>query len=333
MSRCRTTPLARALIIDAELPRAELLLRDEPLLPHFSFNIRCGDSLVQEIGEMNLAQIRAEFSGVPRPLKARVTRLKTEKLKFFNNDDTCRYRSTEELEHEELQLFLALVDTHAQYIKQEIDDLQQLIDGPKAQQMLLDGTVEARVAHQLELQATEWQKQIDALTQDHDRAIKARDALVREQGGFFCLGHRLCRNLHRRKGRIRYRHRQPAVCPTGKHRPSRNQRQKDVQSKTRPLRVSGFSALLRLPTPKGHQTRQSIRRRLSQTGCQKRSLHLLLLSRALPPQSERDFFASLPPIRGSMSTTVKTFRSSPSSTATSSRLSTTKCAAPSPPPM
>ena len=167
-----------ALIIDADFPHAELHLRNEPLLPHFSFNIRPGDSLVQEIGGMNLAQIRANFSGVPPALKARVTRLSTEKLKFFNNDDTCRYRSEKELEHAELQLFRELVDTHTKDIKQQIDDLQQLIDGPKERQMLLDGTIEERVARQLELQAMEWQEQIDALTQNHDRLTEARDALV-----------------------------------------------------------------------------------------------------------------------------------------------------------
>ena len=206
-----------SLIIDADLPHAELHVREEPLLPHFSFNIRCGDSLVQEIGGMNLAQIRTEFSGVSRPLKARVTRLKTEKLKFFNNDPTCRYRSETELKQEELQLFLALFDTHAQDLQQEIDDLQQLIDGPREQQMLLDGTVEARIARQLELQATEWQKQIDALTQDHIRLTDARNALVGRARLILCLGHRLRRNLHGRKGWIRYRHRQSPLCPTGEH--------------------------------------------------------------------------------------------------------------------
>ena len=107
-----------ALVIDAEFSREELHARSEPLLPHFSFNIRCGDSLVQEIGGMNLATLRDAFSGVPRALKARITRLKNEKLKFFNNDPTCRYRSEEELEHEELGLFRTLVDTHAKDIKQ-----------------------------------------------------------------------------------------------------------------------------------------------------------------------------------------------------------------------
>ena len=53
-----------ALVIDAEFSPAELHLRNEPLLPHFSFNIRCGDSLVQEIGGMNLATLRDAFIGV-----------------------------------------------------------------------------------------------------------------------------------------------------------------------------------------------------------------------------------------------------------------------------
>ena len=45
-----------ALIIDSRnFPAKNSTLQNEPLLPHFSFNIRCGDSLVQEIGGMNLA--------------------------------------------------------------------------------------------------------------------------------------------------------------------------------------------------------------------------------------------------------------------------------------
>ena len=167
-----------ALIIDADIPRAELQVRNEPLLPHFSFNIRCGDSLVQEIGGMNLAQIRADFSGIPRSLKARTTRLKNEKLKFFNNDRTCRYKSEQELKHEELNLFRDLVDTHVADINKQIDDLQELIDGPRAQQIRLDGTIEERTAHQFELEATEWRKQIEALTIDYDRLVEARGALA-----------------------------------------------------------------------------------------------------------------------------------------------------------
>ena len=131
---------------------------------------------------MNLATRRDAFSGVPRALKARITRLKNEKLKFFNNDPTCRYRSEKELQQEELQLFRELVDTHAKDIKQQIDDLQQLIDSPQERQMRLDGTVEERTDRQLELQAMEWQQQIEALTEELDHLKEARSALVSARG-------------------------------------------------------------------------------------------------------------------------------------------------------
>ena len=166
-----------ALVIDAEFSPAALHLRNEPLLPHFSFNIRCGDSLVQEIGGINLATLRDKFSGVPRALKARITRLKNEKLKFFNNDPTCRYRSEEELLLEELGLFRALIDVRTENIKEQIDDLQQQIEGPRERQMRLDGTIEESTNRQLELQAMEWRKQIEKLTEDLNRLKEARSAL------------------------------------------------------------------------------------------------------------------------------------------------------------
>ena len=167
-----------ALIIDADIPRAELQLRIEPLLPHFSFNIRCGDGLLQEIGGMNLVQIRADFSGIPRSLKARTTRLKTEKLKFFNNDKTCRYRSKQELEQEELNLFRDLVDTHAEDVKKQIDDLKELINDLKAQQITIEGTIDETTSQKLKRQEIEWSKQIEVLTIDYDRLVEARGALA-----------------------------------------------------------------------------------------------------------------------------------------------------------
>ena len=167
-----------ALIIDADIPPAELQLRKEPLLPHFSFNIRCGDSLLQEIGGMNLVQIRADFSGIPRSLKSRTTRLKNEKLKFFNNDKTCRYRSKQELEQEELNLFRDLVDTHAEDVKKQIDDLKDLINDLKAQQMTIEGTIDETTSQKLKRQEIEWSKQIEVLTIDYDRLVEARGALA-----------------------------------------------------------------------------------------------------------------------------------------------------------
>ncbi|MGO8747718.1 MAG: Eco57I restriction-modification methylase domain-containing protein, partial [Thermoguttaceae bacterium] len=45
-----------SLIVHADYTREQLHRRRDPLLPHFSFKIRCGDSLVQEIGGLDLRQ-------------------------------------------------------------------------------------------------------------------------------------------------------------------------------------------------------------------------------------------------------------------------------------
>lgn len=171
-----------ALVIDAEFSPAELHLRNNPLLPHFSFNIRCGDSLVQEIGGMNLATLRDASSGVSSALKSRITRLKNAKLQFFNNDSNCPYRSEEELQQEELGLFRALIDDRTKNIGEKIEGLQQQIDGPRERQMRLDGTVEESIDRQLDLQAMEWRKQIETLTEDLNRLKEARNALGSARG-------------------------------------------------------------------------------------------------------------------------------------------------------
>ena len=145
---------------------------------------------------MNLATLRDAVSGVPRALKARITRLKNAKLQFFDNDPTCPYRSEKELEQEELRLFRELIDTRTTNIEEQIEGLQQRIDGPTERQMRFDGTVEERTDRQLELQAMEWQKQIETLTENPQSSQSDSQRACECKGGTFCLGYRLCRNLH-----------------------------------------------------------------------------------------------------------------------------------------
>ena len=164
-----------ALIVDAEFTREELHLRREPLLPHFTFKIRCGDSLVQEVGGINLGHLRGSHE-VPRELKARISRLKTEKLKFYNNDPTCQFRSTDQATHEELRLFRDILDARQYKIQEDIKALRRKIEGPSERQIRLDGTVEQQ-SHQMELAAAELQKQIEELQANLDHIIRARAAL------------------------------------------------------------------------------------------------------------------------------------------------------------
>ena len=167
-----------SLIIDADIPRAELQLRNEPLLPHFSFNIRCGDSLLQEIGGMNLAQVRDRFSGVSSGLKGRVTKLKNQKLKFFNNDNTRKFKTEEDVKHEESELFCDLLDERSKAIFDDIGMLQEKIRAANVQQLNLDESTETPDASQPDRETEAWRKQIEALTADRNHLVEVRGALT-----------------------------------------------------------------------------------------------------------------------------------------------------------
>ncbi len=101
------------LVIETDLAPAELKFR--PLLPNLSFKVRPGDSLVQEVGGVNLA-LRQGSGLIPPALKGRITRLKGEKLKFYNNDSSCQYRTAEQLRQAESELFRDILDARTQAI-------------------------------------------------------------------------------------------------------------------------------------------------------------------------------------------------------------------------
>ena len=151
-----------ALIIDAEFTREELHGRREPLLPHFSFKIRCGDSLVQEVGGINLGHIAASQE-IPPTLKARITALKDEKLKFYNNDTARKFHSVDALKNEEKRLFSDILAARQHTIQEEIKSLCHKIEGPSERRIRLDGTIEQK-AHQVDFDAPKNQKQIESLT-------------------------------------------------------------------------------------------------------------------------------------------------------------------------
>jgi len=164
-----------ALTVDADFTREELHVRKEPLLPHFTFKIRCGDSLVQEAGGINLSYIRGSTSISPA-LKERIARLKAEKLKFYNNDSTCKFRTPQQAMQEELRIFREILDTRHHDIQEEIKVIRRKIEGPSERQMRLDGSIEGRT-HQMELQAVEWKKKVGGLESDLDRIDQARSTL------------------------------------------------------------------------------------------------------------------------------------------------------------
>ena len=169
-----------ALIIDAEIPAADLHIRKEPLLPHFSFKIRCGDSLVQEVGGINLGHIQSS-QNISSTLIKRLAKLKTEKFKFYNNDPSCQFRSTDEAMHEELQIFRDILGTLEHNIEQEIKKIQRAQEmsiGKKYRQPDFEGFSEPKPRQaELDLKSSDKQKEIKILQQDMERIKQARSAL------------------------------------------------------------------------------------------------------------------------------------------------------------
>jgi len=155
------------LVIDSIEP-AELRFR--PLLPNLSFNIRCGDSLVQEVGGINLAHIKTSAAISPS-LKGRLTRLKGEKLKFYNNDKTCRYRNKWEIEREELLVFRDILDAQCQALAKRIKQIERKVSATTTD--LVGATIreiDEKTAKQLELE-------LERLRAEVDRAEQARKCL------------------------------------------------------------------------------------------------------------------------------------------------------------
>ena len=165
-----------ALIIDTDIPVAELHVRTEPLLPDFSFNIRHGDSIVQDIGGMNLAQTRALGSGVPRDLKRKIANLQTEKLKFYNNKDDRKYAEKEDVEKAEHGLLQELLESYDTQLSQKIHAVRAWLEDP-AEQLTLDG-ISPPGDRQLNFETLQKQRELERHKENQAQVQRSRKALT-----------------------------------------------------------------------------------------------------------------------------------------------------------
>ena len=108
------------LVVETQMIPEELTMK--PLLLNLSFKVRVGDSLVQEMGGIDL-NFRRSGSTFTRELKGRLTALKAEKLKFFNNDPARKFLSVDLLKHEECQLFRDLMTSKVHESQNRIKEL------------------------------------------------------------------------------------------------------------------------------------------------------------------------------------------------------------------
>ena len=164
-----------ALIIDADMPVAELHVRDEPLLPNFSFNIRHGDSIVQDVGGMNLAQTRALSSRVPRSLREKIANLQTEKLKYYNNEEDREYVEEEDVQNAEHGLFRELLQNYETQISKDIHTVEAWLEDP-AEQLTLDG-IASPEPRQLTIETQQKQQELKRYKENQEQLRRTLKAL------------------------------------------------------------------------------------------------------------------------------------------------------------
>lgn len=110
------------LIIESDLSIGELKL--QPLLPNLDLRLRVGDSLVQELGGIDLHIREANISP---SLKGKLTLLKHEKEKYFNNDPSGKFKSNEALLREEIRIFSEIISERIMNLFKE----RQRLEGKK----------------------------------------------------------------------------------------------------------------------------------------------------------------------------------------------------------
>ena len=90
------------LVIETDLDLGERTC--QALLPSLSFKLRQGDSLVQEVGGLNLS-LHRQGGQLNRSTVNQLKSLKEEKFKYFQNDPDRKYRTKAELSRAEFLLF------------------------------------------------------------------------------------------------------------------------------------------------------------------------------------------------------------------------------------
>ena len=164
-----------ALIIDADIPEAELSVRTEPLLPNFSFNIRHGDSIVQDVGGMNLAQTRAIGSGVSSDMQRKIKNHQTEKRKFYNSVEDRKYIEESDLEAAEQGLFRELLQSYEIRLSKNIRATEAWLEDP-AEQLTLGG-MSVPEDRQLDFETLQKQQELKQYKENRRQVKRASEVL------------------------------------------------------------------------------------------------------------------------------------------------------------
>ena len=164
------------LMVETELHPAELKLT--PLLPNLSFKVRCGDSLVQEVGGINMG-LHTTHSELSPASKGKLTALKGEKLNYYQGQYKDSMAERKKLERDEFNIFRGILLEKQHSLMDEIVRLKRKIENPEPEQIELLSAPKQR-AHQLDIRAQNWSKEKEAKESELAR-IKAAVAEMKSE--------------------------------------------------------------------------------------------------------------------------------------------------------
>ena len=121
------------LIIETELKAQEL--KKAPLLPNLDLNLRIGDSIVQEIGGVN---INIGTGRLPSKIKKRLEDLKEQKRLYYENSRSARLKKPEDFKKEEIRIFEDIIDHEIKELKRKVEFKTK---DSKSKQITLKGDV------------------------------------------------------------------------------------------------------------------------------------------------------------------------------------------------
>ncbi len=161
------------LIVETEFKKEEL--RRHPLLPNLNMNLRIGDSLVQEVGGINL---HLRDSNISDKLKKKLSILKNEKEKFSNNNPTAKFKTPSGLREEEIRIFEEIIDERIHNIEKDKKELEGKISKlQKTKQKNLLGEISEEKQKKIIDEREKKEKILERLITDFDELNKIKESL------------------------------------------------------------------------------------------------------------------------------------------------------------
>jgi len=126
---------------------------------------------VQEVGGLNLGHRRGDYDLSPA-LKTRISRLKTEKLKFYLNDPSRQIKTADQAKEEELRLFRDILEARFQALDNRRKELRRGLA------QITPDAFTGKIRPQDQKAAASLEADLEAVTAEAERISKARGALI-----------------------------------------------------------------------------------------------------------------------------------------------------------